>query len=53
MAQRSDALFIDAKAKLLEIRSQYSNRMEARSEIKTEKKRKKKQKKSDNEHVWS
>ncbi|KAL3536218.1 hypothetical protein ACH5RR_004679 [Cinchona calisaya] len=53
MAQRSDALFMDAKTKLLEIRSKYSRRLEARSETKTEKRRKKKPKKSDSEHVWS
>ncbi|CDP15296.1 unnamed protein product [Coffea canephora] len=53
MAQRSEALFMDAKARLLEIRSQYARRFEARSETKTEKRKRKKQKKSDSEHVWS
>lgn len=45
MASRSDALFRDAKSKLLEIRSQQSKRLEARTETKTENKKKKKQKK--------
>ncbi|KAE8661176.1 putative phosphatidylinositol-4-phosphate 5-kinase [Hibiscus syriacus] len=45
MASRSDALFRDAKSKLLEIRSQQSKRLEARTETKTEKRKKKKQKK--------
>ncbi|KAH7512033.1 hypothetical protein FEM48_Zijuj12G0047600 [Ziziphus jujuba var. spinosa] len=46
MASRSDALFKDAKSKLLEIRAQHSKRLEARSETKEEKRRKKKNKKS-------
>ncbi|XP_021288979.1 WD repeat-containing protein 3 [Herrania umbratica] len=45
MASRSDALFRDAKSKLLEIRSQQSKRLEARTESKTEKRKRKKQKK--------
>lgn len=53
MAQRSEALFMDVKTRLLEIRSQYARRLEARSETKTEKRKRKKQKKSDSEHVWS
>ncbi|KAJ6331283.1 hypothetical protein OIU76_009791 [Salix suchowensis] len=44
MASRSDALFRDAKAKLLEIRSQQSKRLEARTDTKEEKRRKKKRK---------
>ncbi|XVE76106.1 hypothetical protein DITRI_Ditri12bG0146600 [Diplodiscus trichospermus] len=54
MASRSDALFRDAKSKLLEIRSQQSKRLEASTEeMKTEKRKKKKQKKSTDMHVWS
>lgn len=45
MVSRSDALFQDAKSKLLEIRSQQSKRLEARTETKTERKKKKQQKK--------
>lgn len=45
MASRSDALFRDAKSKLLEIRSQHSKRLEARTETREEKRRKKKSKK--------
>ncbi|KAE8721011.1 hypothetical protein F3Y22_tig00017627pilonHSYRG00004 [Hibiscus syriacus] len=37
MASRSDALFRDAKSKLVEIRSQQLKRLEARTETKTEK----------------
>ncbi|XWS66807.1 hypothetical protein CRYUN_Cryun05aG0232500 [Craigia yunnanensis] len=53
MASRSDALFRDAKSKLLEICSQQSKRLEARTETKTEKQKKKKQKKSTDMHVWT
>lgn len=53
MAAKSDALFQDAKAKVLEIRSKYSKRTEARMEPKEERRKKKKQKKIDNGHVWS
>ncbi|CAA2975134.1 WD repeat-containing 3 [Olea europaea subsp. europaea] len=53
MAAKSDALFQDAKAKVLEIRSKYSKRTEARVEPKEERRKKKKQKKIDNGHVWS
>ncbi|KAE8681984.1 putative phosphatidylinositol-4-phosphate 5-kinase [Hibiscus syriacus] len=45
MASRSDALFRDAKSKLVEIRSQQLKRFEARTETKTEKRKKKKHKK--------
>ncbi|KAE8681978.1 aquaporin TIP1-1-like [Hibiscus syriacus] len=45
MASRSDALFRDAKLKLVEIRSQQLKRLEARTETKTEKRQKKKHKK--------
>jgi U3 small nucleolar RNA-associated protein 12 len=45
MDARSDAPFKDAKAKLLEIRSQQAKRMASRGDTKMEKKRKKKQKK--------
>lgn len=47
----SDALFRDAKAKLLEIRARNTKRIEARADTKQEKKRKKKQKKLDGGHV--
>ncbi|KAE8681981.1 expansin-A3-like [Hibiscus syriacus] len=40
MASRSDALFRDAKSKLVEIRSQQLKRLEARTEAKTEKTKK-------------
>ncbi|KAJ6362625.1 hypothetical protein OIU78_002930 [Salix suchowensis] len=50
MASRSDALFRDAKAKLLEIRSQQSKRLEARTDTKEEKRRKKKKKTSSDMH---
>ncbi|KAL2554325.1 transducin family protein/WD-40 repeat family protein [Forsythia ovata] len=53
MALKSDALFRDAKTKVLEIRSKYSKRAEARMEPKEERRKKKKQKKIDNGHVWS
>ncbi|XAR69159.1 hypothetical protein NMG60_11000645 [Bertholletia excelsa] len=53
MALRSDALFRDAKTKLLEIRAQHSQRAEARADIKGGKRKRKKQKKSHDEHVWS
>lgn len=53
MAQRSDALFKDAKTKLLEVRAQYAQRAEAKSETKAAKRKRKKQKKLDNGHVWS
>ncbi|KAL6987316.1 Dip2/Utp12 protein [Sarracenia purpurea var. burkii] len=53
MALKSDALFRDAKTKLLEIRSRYSQRVEARTEIKGERRKKKKQKKSSDGHIWS
>lgn len=53
MALKSDALFRDAKTKLLEIRSRNTKRIEARTELKEEKRKKKKQKKSDGGHVWS
>ncbi|KAL5546056.1 hypothetical protein UlMin_005743 [Ulmus minor] len=45
MASRSDALFRDAKTKLLEIRSRNSKRLEARTETREEKRKKKKNKK--------
>lgn len=45
MASRSDALFKDAKSKLLEIRSQHSKRLEARTDTREETRRKKKSKK--------
>ncbi|PON49000.1 Guanine nucleotide-binding protein, beta subunit [Parasponia andersonii] len=44
MATRSDALFRGAKAKLQEIRSENSKRLEARTETREEKRRKKKNK---------
>lgn len=50
MASRSDAPFKDAKAKLMEIRSQQAKRMESRADTKMEKKRKKKQKKLEEGH---
>ncbi|ESQ55947.1 hypothetical protein EUTSA_v10024329mg [Eutrema salsugineum] len=55
MASRSDAPFRDAKAKLMEIRSQQAKRMEARLDTKTERKRKKKQKRLEDGqhgHAW-
>ncbi|KAK9290842.1 hypothetical protein L1049_009046 [Liquidambar formosana] len=51
MALKSDALFRDAKTKLIEIRSQLSKRVEARTETRDEKRRKKKQKKSSDIHA--
>nr|GMD58283.1 WD repeat-containing protein 3 [Ipomoea batatas] len=53
MALKSDALFQDAKTKLLEIRSRNTKRIEARTDLKDKKRKKKKQKKSDGGHVWS
>lgn len=53
MALKSDALFQDAKTKLLEIRAQHSKRIEARTETREEKQRKKKKKKSSDEHAWT
>ena len=52
MILKSDALFRDAKMKLLEIRSQQSKRAEGRQDTK-ERRKKKKQKKSNDIHVWS
>lgn len=45
MASRSDALFHDAKAKVLALRLQNSKRLEARTETGEEKRKKKKNKK--------
>ncbi|XP_043700893.1 WD repeat-containing protein 3 [Telopea speciosissima] len=42
MSLKSDVLFRDAKTKLLEIRSQHSKRLEARTDTKEEKRKKKK-----------
>ena len=53
MASRSDALFRDAKSKLLEIRAQHSKRLDARLETREEKRKKKKQKKSSDGHAWT
>lgn len=53
MALKSDALFRDAKTKLHEIRSRYSQRAEARADVKEGRRKKKRQKKSDDVHVWS
>ncbi|KAL7137502.1 hypothetical protein ABFS83_10G097000 [Erythranthe nasuta] len=53
MAAKSDAPFRDAKRKLLEIRTQYSQKAEAGRRTKDEKRKKKKQKKIDDGHVWS
>ena len=44
MALKSDAIFQDAKTKLLQIRTQHSKRIEARIESREEKQRKKKKK---------
>ncbi|XP_024037499.1 uncharacterized protein LOC102607925 isoform X2 [Citrus sinensis] len=52
MALRSDALFRDAKAKLQEIRSRQSKRLEAMTETKAERRKRKKQKKSSDIHAW-
>ncbi|KAK6140125.1 hypothetical protein DH2020_026123 [Rehmannia glutinosa] len=52
MAAKSDAPFRDAKAKLLEICSRYSQQNEGRMQTKEKRRRKKKQK-VDNGHVWS
>ncbi|XP_050227570.1 uncharacterized protein LOC126677138 [Mercurialis annua] len=51
MASKSDALFRDAKEKLLEIRLQQSKRLEARTDTREEKRKKKKQKKSNGLHA--
>ncbi|KAF5747856.1 WD repeat-containing protein 3 [Tripterygium wilfordii] len=53
MASRSDALFRDAKAKLLEIRLQHAKSVDSRALPKEERRKKKKQKKSDDIHPWS
>ncbi|KAI8563256.1 hypothetical protein RHMOL_Rhmol03G0098700 [Rhododendron molle] len=53
MALKSDALFRDAKTKLLEIRLRHSQRVEARADVKEGRRKKKRQKKSDDVHVWS
>uniref|UniRef100_A0A5B7CEE9 Putative WD repeat-containing protein 3 n=1 Tax=Davidia involucrata TaxID=16924 RepID=A0A5B7CEE9_DAVIN len=53
MAMKSDALFLDAKTKLLEIRSRHSQSLEARTEMKEGRKKKKRQKKSNDVHVWT
>lgn len=53
MALRSDALFRDAKAKLQEIRSRQSKRLEAMTETKAERRKRKKQKKSSDIHAWT
>lgn len=53
MASGSDALFRDAKSKLLEIRAQHSKRLDARLETKEEKLKKKKQKKWSDMHGWT
>lgn len=53
MASRSDALFRDAKTKLLEIRSQQKEPLEKRRDNLEGKHKKKKQKKSSNEHAWT
>lgn len=53
MASKSDALFRDAKSKLLEIRAQHSKRLDARLETKEEKLKKKKQKKWSDVHAWT
>ncbi|CAA7040774.1 unnamed protein product [Microthlaspi erraticum] len=55
MASRSDAPFKDAKAKLMEIRSQQAKRMAERLDTKQERKRKKKQKRVEDGahgHAW-
>jgi U3 small nucleolar RNA-associated protein 12 len=53
MESRSDALFRDAKSKLLEIREQNSKRLDARLETREEKGKKKKHKKSSDGHAWT
>ena len=45
MALKSDAIFQDAKTKLLQILAKHSKRIEARAESREEKRRKKKKKK--------
>lgn len=51
MALKSDALFQDAKTKLLEIRSKFVKGLEERNDPQMEKRRKKKQKKSSDGHA--
>lgn len=51
MALKSDALFQDAKTKLLEIRSKFVKGLEERNDPQKEKRRKKKQKKSSDGHA--
>lgn len=51
MAMRSDALFQDAKAKLMEIRARNTKRVKARTEAGGEKRKKKKQRKSDDSNL--
>lgn len=51
MAMRSDALFQDAKAKLMEIRARNTKRAKARTEAGGEKRKKKKQRKSDDSNL--
>ncbi|KAL6500872.1 Dip2/Utp12 protein [Orobanche hederae] len=53
MAAKSDAPFRDAKAKLLAIRSRYSQQNDGRLHTKEGRRKKKKQKKLDDGHVWS
>lgn len=52
MAANSDAPFRDAKAKLLQIRSQLAKCNEFRAETREEQKKKKKQKKGTDGHAW-
>ncbi|KAK4750068.1 hypothetical protein SAY87_027517 [Trapa incisa] len=51
MVMRSDALFQDAKAKLMEIRTRNTKREEARTDVGGEKRKKKKQKKSNDSNL--
>ncbi|CAN4121479.1 unnamed protein product [Withania somnifera] len=53
LSSRSDAVILDKKRKVLEIRSHNTKHIEEKADTKQEKKRKKKQKKSDGGHVWS
>ncbi|XP_051130435.1 uncharacterized protein LOC127250965 [Andrographis paniculata] len=53
MAAKSDAPFKDAKAKLLQIRAQQSQRADEKLLPREEKRKKKKKHKIDNGHVWS
>ncbi|GFP85559.1 uncharacterized WD repeat-containing protein c3d6.12 [Phtheirospermum japonicum] len=53
MAAKSDAPFRDAKAKLLEIRTRYSQQNDGRMHTKEDRRKRKKQKKVDDGHVWS